>query len=457
MLQEKVIVGSEEWCSFPSLGIPTIKARVDSGAKTSALHAINIAPFIKDGENWVKFDINPIQNNVKTIIHCESKLIDKRIVKSSSGFREQRYVIGSELEIGGKNWPIEITLTNRDSMGFRMLLGREAMSGRVLVDPAQKYLLGEPTSDILFELYKTSEKATTGLRIGVLASNKELYSNKRIMEAGEMRGHEMHFLNIKECYMKLDATTPEIHYRGGRILDDFDAIIPRIRPSITFYGCALTRQFEALKVYCLNSASAITQSRDKLYSLQLLLNNGVDIPTTGFANSPLDTNDLIKMVGGPPLIVKLLEGTQGKGVVMAETKKAAESVINAFKSLNANILVQEFIKEANGKDIRCFVIDGKVVAAIQREAMPGEFRANIHLGGTASVIKVTAEEKRISIKAAKAMDLKVAGVDIIRSSKGPLLLEVNSSPGLEGIEGATNKDIASEMIIAIEKNFKHKM
>ena len=174
MLTEKVIVGSEEWCSFPILGIPTIKARVDSGAKTSALHAINIAPFIKDGENWVKFDINPIQNNVKTIIHCESKLIDKRIVKSSSGFREQRYVIGSELEIGGKNWSIEITLTNRDSMGFRMLLGREAMSGRVLVDPEQKYLLGEPTSDILTELYKSSEKATTGLRIGVLASNKEL-------------------------------------------------------------------------------------------------------------------------------------------------------------------------------------------------------------------------------------------------------------------------------------------
>ena len=457
MLQEKVIVGSEEWCSFPILGIPTIKARVDSGAKTSALHAINIAPFIKEGESWVKFDINPIQNNVKTIIHCESKLVDKRIVKSSSGFREQRYVIGSELEIGGKKWAIEITLTNRDSMGFRMLLGREAMSGRVLVDPEQKYLLGEPTSDILTNLYKTSEKAVTGLRIGLLASNKELYSNKRIMEAGEMRGHEMHFLNIKECYMKLDATTPEIHYRGGKILNDFDAIIPRIRPSITFYGCALTRQFEALKVYCLNSASAITQSRDKLYSLQLLLNHGVDIPTTGFANSPLDTNDLIKMVGGPPLIVKLLEGTQGKGVVLAETKKAAESVINAFKSLNANILVQEFIKEANGKDIRCFVIDGKVVAAIQREAMPGEFRANIHLGGTASVIKVTAEEKRIAIKAAKAMDLKVAGVDIIRSSKGPLLLEVNSSPGLEGIEGATNKDIAGEMIRAIEKNFKHKM
>ena len=454
MLQNKIILGSEEWCSFPELGIPTIKARVDSGAKTSALHAINIAPFKKEGHNWVKFDINPIQNNVKTVIHCEAPLVDKRIVKSSSGFREERYVIQTNLEIGNSNWIIEMTLTNRDSMGFRMLLGREAMSGRVLVDPEQQYLLGQPTSDSLKEVYKNSEKASSGLRIGLLASNPELYSNKRIMEAGEMRGHEMHFLNIKECYMKLDAKTPEIHYRGGLILNQFDAVIPRIRPSITFYGCALTRQFEALNVYCLNSSTAITQSRDKLFSLQLLLQSGIDIPTTGFANSPLDTDDLIKMVGGSPLIVKLLEGTQGKGVVLAETKKAAESVINAFKSLNANILVQEFIKEANGKDLRLFVVDGKVVATIQREAMPGEFRANIHLGGTASVIKPTSEEKKIAIRAAKAMDLKVAGVDIIRSSKGPLLLEVNSSPGLEGIEGATNKDIAGEMIRAIEKNFK---
>ena len=456
MSQNKIILGSEEWCSFPDLGIPAIKARVDSGAKTSALHAINITPFLIDEVNWVKFDINPIQNNLKTVIHCQALLIDKRIVKSSSGFREQRYVIQTNINIGSETWTIEMTLTNRDSMGFRMLLGREAMSGRILVDPEQKYLLGQPTTENLKDLYVNSVETRTGLRIGLLASNPELYSNKRIMEAGEMRGHEMHFLNIKECYMKLDATKPEIHYRGGRVLDNFDAVIPRIRPSITFYGCALTRQFEALKVYCLNSAAAITQSRDKLFSLQLLLNNGVDIPTTGFANSPLDTDDLIKMVGGSPLIVKLLEGTQGKGVVLAETKKAAESVINAFKSLNANILVQEFIKEANGKDLRLFVIDGKVVASMQREAAPGEFRANIHMGGTASVVKVTAEEKRIAIKAAKAMDLKVAGVDIIRSSKGPLLLEVNSSPGLEGIEGATNKDIAGEMIKAIEKNFKWK-
>lgn len=451
---EKLIVGSEEWCSFPTLNIPAIKARVDSGAKTSALHAINIVAFDRDGEKWVKFDINPLQNNGKTVIHCEAKVVDRRTVKSSSGSRESRYVIKTRIDFGNHFWEIELTLTNRDSMGYRMLLGREAMSGRVLVDPEQHFLLGNPTLEKLNEYYSRPKSDKKGLRIGLLASNPELYSNKRIMEAGEMRGHEMHFLNLKYCYMKLDANEPEIHYRGGRILNDFDAVIPRIRPSMTYYGCALTRHFESLKVFSLNNAAAIAQSRDKLFSLQLLLNNGVDIPTTGFANSPLDTNDLIKMVGGSPLIIKLLEGTQGKGVVLAETKKAAESVINAFKSLNANILVQEFIKEANGKDIRCFVIDGKVVAAIQREALPGEFRANIHLGGTASIVKITPEEKKIAIKAAKAMNLKVAGVDIIRSAKGPLLLEVNSSPGLEGIEGATNKDIASEMIKAIEKQIK---
>uniref|UniRef100_UPI0035B52620 30S ribosomal protein S6--L-glutamate ligase n=1 Tax=Aureibacter tunicatorum TaxID=866807 RepID=UPI0035B52620 len=299
----------------------------------------------------------------------------------------------------------------------------------------------------------TNEK--TGLKIGLLASDPSLYSNRRIIEAGQERGHEMEFLSVKDCYIKLDGEAPEMHYRGGRILKGFDAVIPRIRPSVTFYGSALTRHFEAMGVYTLNSASAITQSRDKLYALQLLINNGLPIPTTGFANSPLDTEELIKMVGGAPLIVKLLEGTQGKGVVLAETKKAAESLINAFKSLKANILVQQFIKEANGKDIRCFVVNGKVVESIMRTAAPGEFRANIHMGGTASITKISAEEKRIAILAAKTFNLKVAGVDIIRGSNGPMLLEVNSSPGLEGIEGASEKDIAGKMIEAIEKDLKY--
>uniref|UniRef100_UPI001F5B97EF 30S ribosomal protein S6--L-glutamate ligase n=1 Tax=Flammeovirga pacifica TaxID=915059 RepID=UPI001F5B97EF len=306
------------------------------------------------------------------------------------------------------------------------------------------------------QFYKTHERNSTGLKIALLASNPNLYSNRRIIEAAQQHGHDIEFLNIKDCYIKLDGEKPEMHYRGGRVLNHFDAVIPRIRPSMTFYGTALTRHFEALGVYTLNTANAITQSRDKLHSLQLLINSGLPIPTTGFANSPLDTESLIEMVGGAPLIVKLLEGTQGKGVVLAETKKAAESLINAFKSLKANILVQQFIKESNGKDIRIFVVNGKVVESIMRTAAPGEFRANIHMGGTASKVKITAEEKKIAIQAAKTLGLKVAGVDIIRGSNGPLLLEVNSSPGLEGIEGVSDKDIAGSLIDAVEKGVKKK-
>lgn len=456
MTENKIIVGCEEWCGLPQINIPAIKARVDSGAKTSALHAVNITPFKKNGAPWVSFDVHPMQNDGKTNIHCEAPIHDKRRVKSSSGQSEVRYVIRSLISIAEDTWEIEVTLTNRESLGYRMLLGRQAMSGKILVDPEASLLLGDLSSDVLETYYSTYIVKPTGLKIGLLASNPDLYSNRRIIEAGQERGHDMEFLSIKDCYIKLDGKNPEMHYRGGRILEDFDAIIPRIRPSATFYGCALTRHFEAMGVYTLNTAAAITQSRDKLYSLQLLINSGLPIPTTGFANSPLDTDELIKMVGGAPLIVKLLEGTQGKGVVLAETKKAAESLINAFKSLRANILVQEFIKEADGKDIRCFVVNGKVVESIMRTAAPGEFRANIHMGGTASIVKITPEERRIAIQAAKTMNLKVAGVDIIRGQNSPLLLEVNSSPGLEGIEGASNKDIAGKMIEAIEKDLKFK-
>jgi len=447
----KILVGSEEWCSFPSLGVPAIKARVDSGAKTSSMHAFNIHKFKRNGESWVSFEVHPLQNDRRTVIRCERPIVDIRRIKSSSGITETRYVVGATIKAGSDTWDIELTLANRDSMGYRMLLGREAMSGRMLVDPSLSFCLGEVDTDTLDDYYGKKKHIKSGLKIGLLASNKDLYSNKRILEAGQERGHEMVFLNIKQCYMKIDAMEPEVHYRGGKVLNDLDAVITRIRPSMTFYGCALARQFESMGVFTINSSSAITQSRDKLFSLQLLLKNGVSIPTTGFANSPMDTNDLIEMVGGAPLIVKLLEGTQGRGVVLAETKKAAESVINAFKALRANLLVQEFIKEADGKDLRCFVIDGKVVASIQREAAPGEFRANLHQGGTASIVKITPQERALALKASKTLGLKVAGVDIIRSKKGPLLLEVNSSPGLEGIESATGKDIAGMMIASIEK------
>ncbi len=451
---DKIIVGSEEWCSLPMLGIPLIKARVDSGAKTSSLHAFNIRKFQRNSVPWVSYELHPIQHNRRVIVRCESEIIDRRTVKSSSGVAEKRYVIKSLIQLSGQSWEIEMTLANRDSMGYRMLLGRAAMKERILVDPSAKLLCGDFTKDEVHHHYGHTPKPVDGLRIGLLASNPELYSNQRLLEAGEERGHRISFYDIKQCYMKLDAETPEIHYRGGRVLNDLDAVIPRIRPSMTFYGCALVRHFESIGVFSLNSSQAISSSRDKLFALQLLLQSGLDIPTTGFANSPIDTGDLIDMVDGAPLIVKLLQGSQGQGVVMAETRKAAESVINAFKSIRANLLVQEFVKEANGQDLRLFVVDGKVVAAMQRQAAEGEFRANIHRGGSASLVKITPAERRIAVRATKVLGLKVAGVDIIRSDKGPLLLEVNSSPGLEGIENATGKDIASIMIASIEKRLK---
>jgi|TARA_B110000879_G_scaffold34019_1_gene46829 ribosomal protein S6--L-glutamate ligase len=450
-LENRIIVGSVEWLALPSLGIPKTKVRVDSGAKTSSLHAFNIRAFKRGNVAWVSYEVHPLQNNRKVIVRCENEVVDRRSIKSSSGTSEKRYIIRTTIMLSDRSWEIEISLTNRDSMGYRMLLGREAMQDRILVDPSASYLCGELSKDAANNLYEHVSDDVGGLNIGLLASNPDLYSNQRLIEAGEERGHRIRFYNIKQCYMKLDADNPQIHYRGGRILNELDAVIPRIKPSINFYGCGLIRHFESIGVHSLNSAQSITGAQDKLYSLQVLLQNGLDIPVSGFANSPIDTGDLIDMVDGAPLIVKLLQGTQGRGVVLAETRKAAESVINAFKSIQANLLVQEFIKEADGADLRLFVIDGKVVASMQRKAAKGEFRANVHRGGSVSIAKITSAERRMAIKATKVLGLKVAGVDIIRSEKGPLLLEVNSSPGLEGIEEATGKDLAGSMIASVEK------
>ena len=292
------------------------------------------------------------------------------------------------------------------------------------------------------------------MKIAVLATDPELYSNRRLMEAGRDRGHEMHFISIRNCYMDITARKPEIHYRGGEILQRFDAVIPRVRPSLTFYAMAVLRQFEMQGSYCLNGPISIGRAQDKLRTLQMLCSENINITRTGFASSPLDTKDLIKMVGGAPLVIKLLEGTQGVGVVLAETDKAAESFINAFKSLKANILVQEFIKEAKGRDLRCFVIGDKVVATMERHAAKGEFRANIHLGGKGYPAKISTAERTMAVNAAKAIGLKVAGVDLIRSNGGPKVLEVNSSPGLEGVEGATSIDIATLMIEHVENQVK---
>lgn len=289
------------------------------------------------------------------------------------------------------------------------------------------------------------------MKIAILSRNRRLYSTRRLVEAGTERGHDMHVIDILKCYMDITPGNPTIWYKGEK-LEGFDAVIPRIGASVTHYGLAVIRQFEMTGAYCLTESVALGRSRDKLRALQLLSRKGLGLPRTSFAYNVHNTKDLIKLVGGAPLVVKLCEGTQGRGVVLAETIKAAESVIEAFRELRAEFLVQEFIKEAGGSDIRCLVIGGKVVAAMQRTAMEGEFRSNLHRGGSAKLVKLTPTERRTAVKAAQTMGLHLAGVDILRSSRGPLIMEVNSSPGLEGIEGATQKDVAGAIVAFIEEN-----
>ena len=293
------------------------------------------------------------------------------------------------------------------------------------------------------------------MKIGILSRNTKLYSTRRLVEAIELRGHEARVIDYVRCFMDIGTDNPTIHYRAEEFLPgDFDAVIPRIGASLSFYGTAVVRQFEMMGTYCVNESVAITRSRDKLRSIQLLSRKGIGIPITAYANSPDDIDGLIREVGGAPLVIKLLEGTQGIGVVLAETKKAAESVIQAFMGVNSNILIQEFIKEAGGSDIRCLVVGGKVIAAMQRTAPPGEFRSNLHRGGSAKLVKLKSAERIAAVKAANAMGLNVCGVDLLRSNRGPLIMEVNSSPGLCGIEEATKEDVAGMIIEFIEKNAK---
>lgn len=292
------------------------------------------------------------------------------------------------------------------------------------------------------------------MRIGVLSRNSRLYSTRRLVEAAEARGHEARVIDVLKCFMNITANNRTVFYKGKREAEalEFDAVIPRIGASVTQYGTAVLRQFEVGGTYSINESIAITRSRDKLRAHQLLARKGIGQPVTSYAHSANATSDLIQSVGGAPLLVKVLKSTQGNGVVLAETKKAAESLINAFRGLEADFLVQEFIKEASGSDIRCFVVGGRVVAAMERKAAAGEYRSNLHRGGTAEVIKLRPDERKLATKAAQVMGLDVAGVDIIRSNHGPLVLEVNSSPGLEGIERATGKDIAGAIIDYIAKD-----
>ena len=288
------------------------------------------------------------------------------------------------------------------------------------------------------------------MKIFILSRNSNLYSTSRIVEAGRERGHVVRVIDYMRCFMNITAKKPTVYY-GGESLQKADAIIPRIGASNTFYGTAVVRQFETMNCFCVNSSVAISNSRDKLRSMQILAEKGINMPVTGFASHTKDIEGVIESVGSSPLVMKLLQGTQGQGIVLAETRKAAESVMSAFRQLDADIMVQEYIKESSGTDIRAFVIGNKVVAAMKRVAPEGEFRSNLHRGATVEKISLTNEENQIAIRAANMLGLKIAGVDLMRSNRGPLILEVNSSPGLQGIEACTKMDVANQIITFLEK------
>ncbi|WP_372610049.1 30S ribosomal protein S6--L-glutamate ligase [Aquicoccus sp.] len=444
--------GWEEWVALPELGVPALKAKVDTGARTSAIHAYDIETFGPAARPKVRFTLHPIPGRDDLVIPCSAPIVDRREVTSSNGESEHRYVIETPIAVNGESWPIEITLTNRATMNNRMLLGRQALLDHITIVATERFLQPQLSFDVYHSARMRQEAPNRSLRVAVL-SRENNYSTRRLVEEGEKRGHTIEVIDTTRCYMAINALAPEVHYDGKR-LPRYDAVIPRIGASITPYGTAVVRQFETIGTFCVNSSAGITASRDKLYAHQLMARARIGMPNTAFAASPKDTGNLIGLVGTAPLIVKLLESTQGKGVVLAETKKAAESVIDAFRGLKANFLVQDFVKEAAGEDIRCLVIGGKVVASMKRTGAEGDFRSNLHRGGSARSVRISKEERETAIRAARTFGLNLSGVDLLRSESGPKVLEVNSSPGFEGIEVSTGKNVVAKLYDEIENNVR---
>ncbi|MFP4326842.1 MAG: 30S ribosomal protein S6--L-glutamate ligase [Paracoccaceae bacterium] len=444
--------GWEEWVALPDLGLPALKAKVDTGARTSALHAFDIETFGPLSRPRVRFTVHPIPGREDLVIPCSAEIIDRRTVTSSNGESESRYVIASTLRVSDQSWRIELTLTNRAAMASRMLLGREALKDHITIVATDRFCQPELSYDVYHTAQMRKTAPNRALRVAVL-SREDNYSTRRLIEEGETRGHTVELIDTTRCYMAINALSPEVHYDGKR-LPRYDAVIPRIGASITAYGTAVIRQFETIGTFCINGSEGIAASRDKLYAHQLMARHRIGMPNTAFAASPKDTDSLIRLVGTAPLIVKLLESTQGKGVVLAETKKAAQSVIDAFRGLKANFLVQAFVKEAAGEDIRCLVVGNKVVASMKRTGAEGDFRSNLHRGGTAQRVRISKAERDAALRAARAFNLNLAGVDLLRSEDGPKVLEVNSSPGLEGIETVSKKNVAGLLYDEIERRVR---
>jgi ribosomal protein S6--L-glutamate ligase len=448
-MQDAFKLGWVEWLSLPELGLPSIKAKVDTGAKTSALHAAAIEPFEQDGKQFVRFFIQPDPNEPKLRITCTAPIVDRRNVVSSNGENELRYVIETDIKMADRVWKAELTLTNRENMVYRMLLGRRAIVDDMVVDPNTSFAQPILDFNVYHPLHKIEEHSRP-LKIALLTSEPQRYSSKRIVEAAEERGHDIMVINTTRCYLKMGDLMPEVHYDGVP-LPRFDAVIPRIDAAKSAYGMAVLRQFANMGVFCLNKAEAVGASFDKLHTHQILTGAKIATPITAFADSPKDTEHLIDLVGGAPAVLKLLTPKRGRGVVLTETRDAAESLVDAFRGLDANFFIQEFVEEAAGADLRCFVIGGKVVGAVRRSIGKSERRGNLVRAGKEKKTRPSKEVSKIARSAAKHLGLHVASVDILESAGGPKVIGVSSVPSLERYERATGKDLADILVEYLEQ------
>ena len=445
-------IGWEEWVSLPDLGLPIIKAKIDTGAKTSAIHAFMVEKIVEGNETKVRFGIHPIPNQPEIEIYCKAHLVDEREVTSSNGQTELRYVIRTIVQFANKKWPIEMTLTDRETMAYRMLIGRTAMEGRLSVVPGKSCLLGIGDLSVYDSIIKRKKKKK--LKICILSRARNSYTTGRLASVAENRGHVVEVINTTRCYVDI-SEKPTLHYRN-RILPRYDAVIPRIGPSITFYGVAILRQFESLGTFCVNGSSAIAHSRDRLFTHQLLGRAGVSLPTTAFAHSPDDIKAMIKLVGGAPLVIKLLEASARKSVVLAPTNKAAEAVMEAFRGLEADFIAQEYIKRGSGKDIRCFVLGNKVVAAYGREIFDKE---DLYTDAPKNIqpIKLKVSEQKMAIRAVRTLGLKFASVNLFRTKEGPLVVDVNATPSLRMVEEVLSIDIIDMIIDYVEAHARPRL
>ncbi len=455
MANQKLIeIGWEEWVALPELNLPAIKAKVDTGARTSALHAFMVEKIVEDGDTKVHFGIHPIPERPEVEVYCKAHLVAEREVTSSNGQTELRYVIRTLAQFGKKKWPIEITLTDRETMTYRMLIGRSAMESKLVVIPEHSFMLGALCPSGYDHVVPKRKKRK--MQICILNRSRNIYTTERLASAAESRGHKVEVINPTRCYVDISSNRPAIHYQGHS-LPRFDALFAHIPPTATYYGVAILRQFESLGTFCINNASSIAHSRDRLFAHQLLGRAGISMPTTAFAHYPGDTKDMIKILGGAPLVIKLLESQQGKGAVLAQTNKAAEAVIQAFRGIKANFIVQEYIHEPKTKDILCVVLGNKVITAIQQDSSSLELQHEEHVTKKARVTDITPMEKKLAIRVARVLGLKFAVVNFLRTKTGPRVIDVNCSPSFKRIEKITGLDLGALLIDYIEHHARPRL